>query len=142
MYRLFSLAALVAVLFAAPVRAAEHDHAEHFTKCAKTCSDCQLVCDTCFKHCLMLTMEGKKEHGKMAMMCADCGECCNTCNTLCARSSMLSAHMLDCCAKCCDDCAASCEKAPDDKHMAECAKQCRDCAKECREMLKHLGAKK
>lgn len=117
----------------------EHEHAEHFMKCAKVCADCQLQCDSCFKHCLTLTAEGKKEHAKAAQLCVDCAECCKTCSTLCARQSPLSRAMLECCAKCCDDCAAACEKVPDDKHMAACAKSCRSCAKECREMLKMLS---
>jgi len=142
MFRLLTLAvAITAFTLATPVVAAEHEHGEHFTKCAKVCADCQIMCDSCFKHCLMMLAEGKKEHSKTAQLCADCGECCKTCATLCARMSPLSAHMLECCAKCCDDCAAACEKTPDDKHMAACAKQCRDCAKECREMLKHLTTK-
>ncbi len=121
----------------------EHEHAEHFMKCAKVCADCQLQCDSCFKHCLTLTADGKKEHAKAAQLCIDCAECCKTCATLCGRQSLLTGPMLECCAKCCakccDECAAACEKTPDDKHMAACAKSCRDCAKQCREMLKHLG---
>ena len=118
---------------------AQHEHDEHLTKCAKVCADCQVQCDSCFKHCLDLVAGGKKEHAKTAQLCVDCGECCKACATLCARQSPLARPMLECCAKCCDECAAACEKSPDDKHMAACAKSCRDCAKECREMLKHLG---
>jgi len=118
---------------------AQHEHAEHFMKCAKVCADCQLQCDSCFKHCLTLLSDGKKEHARTAQLCADCGECCKTCSTLCARESPLAGPMLQGCAKCCDECAGGCEKTPDDKHMAACAKSCRDCAKQCREMLKHLG---
>ena len=127
------------VLGAGAVAPAEEKHAEHFTKCANACADCQVQCDSCFKHCLTLLADGKKEHARAAQLCADCGECCKACATLCARQSPLARPMLECCAKCCDDCAAECEKFPDDKHMAACAKSCRDCAKECREMLKHLG---
>ena len=122
-----------------PYACAEDEHSGHFMKCAKTCADCQLQCDSCFKHCLALLADGKKEHASTAQLCADCGECCKTCSTLCARQSMLARHMLECCAQCCDDCAASCAKFPDDKHMAACAASCRECAKECRELLKHLG---
>jgi len=118
---------------------AQHEHDEHFTKCAKTCADCQLECDSCFKHCLTLLAEGKKEHSKTAQLCADCAECCKTCSTLCARKSPLVRHMLECCEKCCTECATACGKFPEDKHMAECAKSCGECAKECRELLKHLG---
>ena len=141
MRRTISLAAIaVAVLAFGPSARGDHEHGEHLKKCAKTCANCQLECDACFKHCIHLAGEGKKEHAKSAQYCADCAECCRACAALCARQSPLARPMLDCCAKCCDDCAASCEKFPDDKHMAQCAKVCRDCAKECREMVKHLGA--
>ena len=113
-----------------------HEHAEHFMKCANVCADCQLHCDSCFKHCLTLLIDGKKEHAKTSQLCADCGECCKSCSTLCARESPLARLMLECCEKCCDECAAACEKIPDDTHMAACAKSCRDCAKDCREMAK------
>ena len=51
-------------------------------KCAKVCNDCQLQCDSCFKHCLTLLDDGKKEYAKLAQLCADCAECCKTCSTL------------------------------------------------------------
>jgi hypothetical protein len=134
-----AVAAMVAVGSAA---CAEPEHAHHLMKCAKTCADCQLQCDSCFSHCLGLLTDGKKDHAKTAKLCADCAECCKTCSTLCARTSPLANPMLECCAKCCDECAAGCEKFPDDKHMAACAKSCRDCAKECREALKaHMPPK-
>jgi hypothetical protein len=47
---------------------AQHEHAEHFTKCAKVCADCGIQCDSCFKHCLTLTADGKKEHAKTAQL--------------------------------------------------------------------------
>jgi hypothetical protein len=142
MLRTFSLIAATLAIAVAPMgqsASAQHEHAEHFLKCAKVCADCQLQCDSCFKHCLIMTASGKKEHAKTAQLCADCAECCKTCSTLCARQSPLSLHMLECCAKCCDDCASACEKTSDDKHMAACAKSCRDCAKDCRAMVKHLA---
>lgn len=122
-----------------PVAKAHNEHGEHFMKCAKVCADCQLQCDSCFKHCLALLADGKRAHSMAAQLCADCAECCGTCSTLCARESILARPMLECCAKCCDECAAACEKISDDKHMAECAKSCRECAKHCREMLKHFA---
>src|SRR6516162_122471 len=89
MLRTFSLmAATLAIAVVAPVgqsARAQHGHAEHFLKCAKVCADCQLQCDSCFKHCLTLLADGKKEHAKTAQLCADCGECCKTCSTLCAK---------------------------------------------------------
>jgi hypothetical protein len=118
---------------------AQHEHAEHFMKCAKVCADCQLQCDSCFTHCLTLLAEGKKEHAKSAQLCADCAEFCKACSTLCARQSPLAHYMLDGCAKSCDDCAMECERYPNDKNMAACAKTCRECAKDCRAMVKHLA---
>ena len=135
-----SMAIALAVAVIAPLgpsARAQHEHAEHFMKCAKACADCQLQCDSCFKHCLTLLAGGKKEHAKTAQLCADCAECCKTCSTLCARQSPLARPVLECCTKCCDECAAACEKFPDDKHMADCAKACKECAKACREMIKH-----
>ena len=138
MRRTISLTAIaLAVMVFAPTARGQHEHAEHLMKCAKVCADCQLHCDSCFKHCLTLTADGKKDHAKSAQLCVDCAECCKSCAALCGRNSPLAHHMLDCCAKCCDDCAAFCEKFPDDKHMAQCAKVCRACAKECREAGKH-----
>src|SRR2546421_13129168 len=99
-----------------------HDHAGHFMQCAKACADCQLQCDSCFKHCLELLTQGKKEHAKTVQLCADCGECCKLADTLSARQSPLARPACECCATCCDECAAACEKFPDDKHMAQCAK--------------------
>jgi hypothetical protein len=136
------IAAALAVAVVSPVGPmvyAGHEHAMHLTKCAKVCAACQVQCDSCFKHCLELVAAGNKKHAETAQLCADCGECCKTCATLCARKSPLVGPMLECCAKCCDECAAACEKLPDDKHMADCAKECRACAKECRAMLKHPG---
>ena len=108
-------------------------HVAHMLKCAAVCADCQIQCDSCFKHCLDLVTAGKKEHAKSAQLCTDCAECCNTCATLCARQSQLARPMLECRATCCDECAAECEKSPNDKHMVACAKSCRNCAKECRD---------
>ncbi|WP_020473810.1 four-helix bundle copper-binding protein [Zavarzinella formosa] len=129
---------------AATARAEDHEmkHAEHFMQCAKACVDCQLQCDMCFKHCLMLLTEGKKEHAKTAQNCVDCAEHCKLAGSLSARMSPFASFACEGCAKSCDECATACEKFPDDKHMAACAKSCRDCAKACREMSKHTMASK
>lgn len=123
-------------LAASPGTAFSDEHDEHMLKVAKLCADCQLECDACFKHCLTLAADGKKEYAKTAQMCVDCAECCKACASLCARQSPLARHMLKCCEACCKDCAAACEKFPDDKHIAACAKICRECAKECASMGK------
>jgi hypothetical protein len=121
---------------------AEHEHAEHFVKCARVCAECQVMCDSCYTHCLALLSEGKKEHAITATLCADCAECCKLAATLSARQSPLAAAACECCAKACERCGDACAKHPGDKHMTECAKSCRDCAKVCREMLEHIGGKK
>jgi hypothetical protein len=143
MLRTFSLLAtvlaLASVALLTPAARAQHEHAEHFMTCAKVCADCQLQCDSCFKHCLTQLTAGKKAHARTAQLCNDCAACCQTCSTLCSRQSPLTRHMLECCAKCCDECAMACGHFADDKHMAACARSCRDCAKVCRQMLEHLG---
>ena len=132
-------AALTATVVSSPVCRRRRPRRTHRKVRVKLCADCQVQCDSCFKHCLELVATGKKEHAQTAQLCADCAECCKTCATLCARQSPLARHVLACCEKCCDECAVACEKFPDDEHMAACGKSCRDCAKESREMLKHLG---
>jgi hypothetical protein len=117
-------------------------HAEHFMQCAKACVECQLQCDLCFKHCLTLLAEGKKDHARTVQSCVDCADHCKLAATLSSRMSPYAGFACEGCAKSCDDCATLCEKFPDDKHMAACAKSCRDCAKSCREMTKHTMASK
>jgi hypothetical protein len=134
----FAIATLLA-LSTVPIRAADPPpHAEHFLKCAKACSDCQLECAMCFQHCTGLLGQGMKEHVTTARTCADCGDVCALCATLCGRQSPFAATEAEACAKVCDDCAAACEKFPDHKMMVECAKSCRDCAKACKDMGKML----
>ena len=70
------LALAVAALQAAPERG---EHTQHLTKCAAVCAGCQLVCDSCFKHCVDLAGDGKKEHAETAQFCVDCAECCKAC---------------------------------------------------------------
>jgi hypothetical protein len=117
------------------------DPTESYTKCAKTCADCQLQCDACFKSCLALAKDGKKEHCKTAECCVDCAECCKLCATLCARQSTMCPAACVFCAKCCDDGAASCEKVGDSPQMKACAEECKKCAIACREMAKTVATK-
>ena len=57
MFRAFCLAAsALAIVVVWPARAG-HEHAERLLKCAKVCADCQLQCDSCFKHCLSLVAD-------------------------------------------------------------------------------------
>ena len=147
MYRLMTACVATLTLVAVPartVRADEHEmhHAAHFMACAKACAECQLQCDSCYKHCLMMLTEGKKEHAKTVQSCVDCAEFCKTAASLSGRMSHHATFICDGCAKMCDECAMNCEKFPDDKHMAACAKSCRDCAKACREMMKRLAMEK
>ncbi len=120
-------------------RAQTDNFGERLLHCAKVCSECQMTCETCFTHCLALTGEAQKEHAKTAKLCLDCAECCKSCATLCARESVLSRFMLECCEQSCKLCAEACEKHENDKHMDACAKSCRECQKECAEMLKQMG---
>lgn len=142
--RLFGLAALMlalAMLTTGTATARDdkgHDHhGEHFMKCAKACSACQLECASCFAHCMKHVAGGHKEHAVTARLCADCDKCCALAASLSASKSPVATHVCEACAKCCDDCATACEKFKDDKQMTACAKACRDCAKACREMVKH-----
>jgi hypothetical protein len=114
------------------------EHHEHFLQCAKACGDCQIACDSCFKHCAKLLEEGKTDHVKTMYACVDCAEFCSLSAKLTARQSPLSTQACEGCAKACDLCAAECEKFKSDKHMTDCAKSCRDCAKSCRTMIEHL----
>jgi hypothetical protein len=113
-------------------------HHEHFAKRAKACADCQVSCDSCFRHCATLVANGKKEHVKTMHACVDCADYCALAAKLSARQSSFSATACDGCAKTCDECAKECEKFKDDKHTVDCAKSCRDCAKACRTMIGHL----
>jgi hypothetical protein len=70
------------------------DHS-HLQKCAKTCADCQVVCDAWFKHCQTLAGKGNTKHTKTAQYCIDCAECCKVCASLCSRQSPLAKHMLE-----------------------------------------------
>jgi hypothetical protein len=122
-------------------KAPDKGHHEHgpFDKCARACADCSLQCDSCFKHCLSLVADGKKDHLQSMQLCNDCGTVCAAAQKIVSRGGPLSATICDACAKSCDTCGAACEKFPDDTHMTACAKACRDCAKACREMIKHAG---
>ena len=133
------LTTLAVLAFALQATPEAGKHSSDMLDCAKVCAECQVTCDACFKHCLKMAGEGKKEHAETAQFCVDCAECCKACATLCARQSPLAGPMLECCATCCERCAESCAKYPDDKHMAECAKTCRECAKECRSMGGSVG---
>ena len=143
-FRTTAIAAIAITLglvgsFASVVSAAEDSpHAAHMLKCAATCNDCQLQCDSCFTHCATMVNEGKKDYFKCMNACLDCADCCKCCSTLCARQSAFSGTMSVCCSKCCEECAAACEKFPDDKKLATCAKSCRTCAKECAAMAQMM----
>lgn len=118
------------------------DPAAAYMKCARICADCQLRCDSCFKHCLGLVAAGNKEHARSSELCVDCAECCKLAATLTARKSRLTSHVCECCAKCCDECATQCERFPDDESMKKCAADCRACAKACRDMVVQVTGNK
>jgi len=124
----------------APMWRSDSEPPAAYMNCARVCADCQLQCDSCYKHCLGLVAGGAKQHARTVELCADCAECCKMAATLSARSSPLARHACDCCAKCCDECAAACEKMTGDEMMIRCGKECRTCAKACRDMVQHVTA--
>jgi hypothetical protein len=131
-------AAGFACLGAVPARAADHEHAAHMLECAKICAACQVECDSCYAHCKMKVLEGKKEHAIPMQYCLDCADFCKLGASLSARQSPLAVEACDACAKACDKCAAECEKHKDDPRMMQCAKVCRECAKACRDMIEKM----
>lgn len=130
--------AVVLTALVTPTWAYDHEHDEHFDRCAKACADCQRMCDSCYRHCADLVAGGNKDHARSMNLCLDCGEVCSTAAKLSARKSTLAGPTCEACARVCDVCAEECEKFKDDKHMTACARECRACAKECRAMLKHI----
>ena len=102
MFKSQSLVAAMAFALLGPmIASAQHKEDDGMMKkCAQICSTCQIECDSCFSYCLQMVADGKLEHKETAQFCGDCAECCKACATLCARSSPLSKHMLECCAKC------------------------------------------
>jgi hypothetical protein len=141
MSRTTVFAAMLSMFAAAPGTRSDPEPPAIYMTCARACADCQLQCDSCYKHCLGLMAHGK-EHAKTAEFCNDCAECCKLGATLSARRSPLAGHACDGCAKCCDECAAACEKMAGDEIMARCAKECRACAKACRDMVQQVTAGK
>jgi hypothetical protein len=136
-------AAGVAALVGGPgsVLALQHErptHADHFAKCAKACADCLNACEVCFRHCVGLVAEGRKDHLPSLNLCVDCGDTCAVAARISARQGSLAVAICEACANACDVCAVECEKFPQEKHMADCAQACRECAKACRELIHHL----
>jgi hypothetical protein len=113
-------------------------HGEHYSKCARACTDCQRECDSCAQHCTHLLAQGQKEHLPSLRSCLDCADICGTAAHVAARHGPLAVTICDGCAKACDQCGKVCEGTPSDEHMARCAKACRDCAKACRDMIQHV----
>jgi hypothetical protein len=109
-------------------------HSDMLLSCAKACSDCQLACDSCSNHCLMMIAEGKTEHIKTMQLCNDCAAICASSAQLVARHGPLMILICTACAEACNQCAAACEKMKDDAHMKRCAEECRRCEKACRTM--------
>ena len=117
------------------------DHNDMFQTCAKACSDCQRVCDTCATHCSHMLHEGKKEHMATLAHCLDCANICATASQVAARGGPMSTLICTACADCCAKCAKECDKFTDDKHMTQCAAECRKCEKACRDMSMHAMTK-
>lgn len=124
-----------------PAPAAHNEHHEAMMACAKACSDCQRVCDSCSAHCAHMLREGMKEHHTTLMTCQDCASVCAAASQIVARGGPFSATICAACADVCGKCAAACEKFPNDPHMKQCADECRKCEKACKDMVQHTGGK-
>ena len=117
--------------------AAEHSAERAMTMaCAKACSDCQRVCDSCSIHCAHMLHEGKKAHFATLTSCQDCATVCAAASQIVARGGPYSNEICKACVDVCAKCAKECEKFPEDTHMKACAQECRKCEKACLEMLK------
>lgn len=124
--------------------AEKEDHKEHnemMQLCAKSCSDCQRMCDSCATHCAHMLHEGKKEHLKTLTTCQDCATVCSAAARIVARGGPFSNTICTACVDACSRCGKACEQFPDDKHMKACAEECRKCETACKHMVKHMAAK-
>jgi hypothetical protein len=118
----------------------QHDHhATMFESCAKECSDCQRICDSCATHCAKMTASGKPEHLKTLQTCRDCATFCAAAAQIVSRQGPFAGLICRSCAEACAQCGKACEQFPSDAHMKQCAEECRRCEKACREMVKHMG---
>ena len=48
----------------APVLRSDSESPAVYMNCARACADCQLQCDSCYKHCLGLVAGGAKQHAR------------------------------------------------------------------------------
>lgn len=117
--------------------AAHAAHGEMFQACAKACSDCQRLCDSCATHCIDMLADGHKEHRATLGTCRDCADFCSAAAQIVARGGPFAQEICKGCAEACAQCAAACEKFADDAHMKACAAECRKCEKACRDMVGH-----
>jgi hypothetical protein len=99
---------------------------------AKAYTECQIACDTCYRHCTWKVLTGTKEHGLAMECCLSCADACRLAATLSARNSPLAHHASECCRKCCADAAKACDLFPNDEAMRRCAEACRACEKACK----------
>jgi hypothetical protein len=103
--------------------------------CAKACSDCQRMCNSCSTHCAHQVHAGKAEHIKTLMTCQDCADVCAAASQVVARGGPYSEVVCKACADVCAKCAEACEAFPEDAHMKACAAECRACEKACQAMV-------
>ncbi len=111
-------------------------HAQMFEACAKACSDCQRMCDSCGTHCARMLAMGNKDHLATLRTCHDCAVICAAASQVAAAGGPFATILCDACAKACAECATACGKFPDDKHMTMCADMCRQCEQACKSMVK------
>jgi Domain of Unknown Function (DUF326) len=141
-----ALAILGVVVFAqnAQTQDKKMDHSEHnamMQACAKACSDCQQMCNSCTTHCTHMLLQGKKEHLTSLRTCQDCATICSSAAQIVARGGPFSNTICTACAEACSSCGKECEKFTDDQHMKSCAEECRKCEKVCRAMVKDMAHK-
>lgn len=118
-------------------QAAHAHHAGHGKDeaCAKACSDCQRMCDSCSTHCAQMIADGKHEHARTLATCQDCADVCAAASQIVSREGPFANAICKACADICAGCAEACEKVAHDDHMKRCAEECRRCEKACREMI-------
>src|SRR5688500_11712723 len=77
-------------------QSAHKDHGAHneaMLACAKACSDCQRICDSCSTHCAKMVADGQKEHMATLMACQDCATVCAAAAQIVARGGPYSSQI-------------------------------------------------
>src|SRR5215471_13063196 len=105
--RQFALAGLSAAAWGAMQAVAGADEkeaagatadSETFEACAKACSDCQRICDSCATHCAELLNKGEHHHFNTLMSCQDCADVCSAAAQIVARKGPFADLVCQACA--------------------------------------------